>query len=66
MKFEIVVVLWHTVYNMNNKVQVQPVKLLKSFKIVSQVVHGSLPSMGKAVNAISCMKFAVREKRPEL
>jgi hypothetical protein len=23
MKFEIIVVLWHTVYNMNNKVQVQ-------------------------------------------
>jgi histone-lysine N-methyltransferase SETMAR len=51
---------------MNNEVHVQPVLLLKSFKIVSQVVHGSLPLMGKAVNAISCMRFAVREKRAEL
>jgi hypothetical protein len=30
----------------------------KILQIVSQVVHGSLPSMGKAVNAISCMRFA--------
>jgi hypothetical protein len=30
----------------------------KILKRVSQVVHGSLPSIGKAVNAISCMRFA--------